>query len=121
MKKDIFRIGVRVPDHELQTIEDVVQWFRTEQARQIEALVQGITEIVTAYSDDWAYVDAVNDGPEDQIQPPGGNSDSTKSAAASARISGATDVEDHLGAFNSKRNMMDVSLELQRHKAARAS
>jgi len=66
MKKDIFRIGVRVPDHELQTIEDVVQWFRTEQARQIEALVQGITEIVTAYSDDWAYVDAVNDGPEDQ-------------------------------------------------------
>ena len=66
MKKDIFRIGVRVPDRELQTIEDVVQWFRTEQARQIEALVQGITEIVTAYSEDWAYVDAVNDGPEDQ-------------------------------------------------------
>ena len=69
MNRVIFQIGVRVPDRELQTVEDVVEWFRAEQARQIEALVQGITEIVAAYSDDWAYVDAVNDGPESQDPP----------------------------------------------------
>jgi hypothetical protein len=54
------------------------------------------------------------------IYPPKGNFDSTKSAAATARISGASDVKDH-GRHQFRNNMMVVSLELQRHKAARAS
>jgi hypothetical protein len=91
-----------------------------EQARQIGALVQGVADIVAADSGDWAYVGAVNDGVEHGNLPAKGHFDSTKSAAATARISGASDVKDH-GRHQFRNNMMVVSLELQRHKAARAS
>jgi hypothetical protein len=46
MSKIIFQTGVRVPDRDLQTIEEVVEWFRAEQERVLNALNEGIAELV---------------------------------------------------------------------------